>query len=471
MPLVAGTTLFRSREEILNDLVTGVQQRIPDAYMGEDGVLFIILSVVAGVVESIFLANDVLKDDQFVQTASEEALDRKGDEYGFPRQAGTTSVGTVLFSGDGGTVIPVGTEVAYDPGAGADYLYFKTTDLATIPNPGAPAAPTVAVNATAGNLNGIYEYVVTFVTAAGETLPGAESLGINPVSQQVNLTAIPLGGPGTTARRIYRQKNGGVYNLVATLADNTTVVFTDNVTDAAVGGNPPALSTAQSVSAPAASEDPGFDYNVGPAAITVLTDAPDGVTTVTNTLPFTGGTDTEATEDFRIRLLDAIRAPETGSAADLESWAEAVTGVDSATVFQNDNMGVATPGHTTIRISGPAGTIPPQSVLDAVSAVLVQRDIANITLHVGTFTSTVTPVTVATTLAAGYTLAGVTASVQAAVAAYINGLPVGATLRISGIISAVFGLPGILDVTVTTPSTNQATGATSKRVAGVITVT
>jgi uncharacterized phage protein gp47/JayE len=74
------------------------------------------------------------------------------------------------------------------------------------------------------------------------------------------------------------------------------------------------------------------------------------------------------------------------------------------------------------------------------------------------------------TLESSYTLGDVTAGVQAAIAAYINQLPVGATLYLSGIIDAVFGLPGIVDVVVTSPATNQTTAATHKKTPGTITV-
>ncbi|MDL2342274.1 MAG: right-handed parallel beta-helix repeat-containing protein [Patescibacteria group bacterium] len=95
----------------------------------------------------------------------------------------------------------------------------------------APTAPTVAVNATAGNLTGPLYYVITFVTGTGETDAGTESASVNPTAQQVNLSAIPTGTSGVvTARKIYRGTlSGGPYKLVTTLADNTTTTYTDNI--------------------------------------------------------------------------------------------------------------------------------------------------------------------------------------------------------------------------------------------------
>lgn len=96
-----------------------------------------------------------------------------------------------------------------------------------------PSAPTAEVNATAGNLNGTYWYAVSFVNALGETGNWEATANAAPSGQQVNLSAIPTGPTGTTARKIYRGKNTGYdLHLVATIPDNTTTTLTDNVADA-----------------------------------------------------------------------------------------------------------------------------------------------------------------------------------------------------------------------------------------------
>lgn len=93
----------------------------------------------------------------------------------------------------------------------------------------------------AGVLTGTYYYTQTFVTALGETSPWAgTATGVALSSQQASLTNIPTGATGTIARRIYRTKAGGPdakdYYLVATINDNTTTTYTDNLPDASLGG-------------------------------------------------------------------------------------------------------------------------------------------------------------------------------------------------------------------------------------------
>ena len=109
----------------------------------------------------------------------------------------------------------------------------------------APGAPTVAINTTAGNLNGTYTYEITFVTAQGETQGGTTSASVSPANQQVDLSAIPTGTSGVvTARKIYRTVAGGTqHKLVTTINDNTTTTYTDNIADGSLGANVPTSNT------------------------------------------------------------------------------------------------------------------------------------------------------------------------------------------------------------------------------------
>lgn len=111
-----------------------------------------------------------------------------------------------------------------------------------IPTP--PKAPSVSVGA--GSLTGNYYYVITFVTATGETEHSAPSAQFNIPGAGANVT-LPLGPSVVTARRIYRTLAGGdvngPYYLVATQADNTTTTYTDSASDATIQLNPQAPTT------------------------------------------------------------------------------------------------------------------------------------------------------------------------------------------------------------------------------------
>jgi len=103
------------------------------------------------------------------------------------------------------------------------------------------AAPTTAVTATAGSAGSIstsLRYFVSYVTADGETEPGLESSVVTASSQRINITDIPIGPSGVTARKLWRAgvvgQNQVRLELVTTISDNTTTIYTDNA--ATLGG-------------------------------------------------------------------------------------------------------------------------------------------------------------------------------------------------------------------------------------------
>lgn len=110
-----------------------------------------------------------------------------------------------------------------------------------------PASPAITATAASGGAitTGLHSWYCTFVgsTGVGESAAGAHSnqLNIGSGNQTVNLTTIPLGPAGTTARNIYRTVAGdtGSPKLVGTISDNVTTIFTDNIADGSLGVNAP----------------------------------------------------------------------------------------------------------------------------------------------------------------------------------------------------------------------------------------
>lgn len=104
-----------------------------------------------------------------------------------------------------------------------------------------PTTPTTALaGAGAGNLtNGAYLYKVTYVNALGESGTSAASAGTTVVDAttngQITVTVARAFDPTVTSRKIYRTQSGGsIYNLLTTIADNTTTTYTDNIADATI---------------------------------------------------------------------------------------------------------------------------------------------------------------------------------------------------------------------------------------------
>ncbi len=75
----------------------------------------------------------------------------------------------------------------------------------------------------------------------------------------------------------------------------------------------------------------GARGNVGAGAVTVVPISVAGVDSVTNSLPMTGGADTESDTAFRARLLQKIQLPSaSGIESDYVRWALEVQGVEAA---------------------------------------------------------------------------------------------------------------------------------------------
>lgn len=119
-----------------------------------------------------------------------------------------------------------------------DAAIFKVTDGATTYNPGIeqPATPTVAASATAGNLDGTYDYKITFYSSTwGQESPAcAASATVAPVDKQVDITSIPTTSDVRVDKvRIYRRKVSAyetTWHYVKEIAEGTTST-TDNALD------------------------------------------------------------------------------------------------------------------------------------------------------------------------------------------------------------------------------------------------
>ena len=89
------------------------------------------------------------------------------------------------------------------------------------------SAVTFAADSGTG-ITGSFHYKVTFLYYGFEESNGSIPSALHTVTNQtINLTNIPIGGYGVTARNIYRDNNDGNYLLVGTISDNMRSSFAD----------------------------------------------------------------------------------------------------------------------------------------------------------------------------------------------------------------------------------------------------
>lgn len=202
---------------------------------------------------------------------------------------------------------------------------------------------------------------------------------------------------------------------------------------------------------------------------------PAGVTSAATILTMTAGADVESDADLLARLLlELSELAQGGNKVDYQRWALSVPGVDRVYVFPV-RRGVGTVDVVPMPVSG----LPGAPLLASVQAVLDANRPIGMLPGYGVMalapTALATAVTAALTLASGYTLGGMTAAVQAAIAAVFSELAPGSTLVRNRLITAILNVPGVTDVTLSAPGANVTSSVTSSALelvtAGAITLT
>jgi uncharacterized phage protein gp47/JayE len=216
----------------------------------------------------------------------------------------------------------------------------------------------------------------------------------------------------------------------------------------------------------AEADSPGIGGNVPVGAFTVLNQPPAGIEYVKNDFPFLGGTDEEDEEVFRERFINGIRKPSLGGTkTDYENWALEVDGVTLAKCIPL-NRG---PGTVDVLIATASGQ-PSDDLVQAVwDHIETKRPIGADVLVLKPQIVTIN-VDVTISPKSGYTIEGLTESVNDAITSYINSVSVGGTVKLSAIINAVYDIPGIDDVEIISPVSNTSLGETQIAQAGVIDV-
>jgi uncharacterized phage protein gp47/JayE len=178
-------------------------------------------------------------------------------------------------------------------------------------------------------------------------------------------------------------------------------------------------------------------------------------------LSMTGGADVEDDVDLLSRLLlELSELAQGGNAVDYQRWALSVPGVKRCYVFPA-RRGAGTVDVVPMPVSG----LPGAPLLASVQAVLDTNRPVGMLPGYGVMALAPTPLATAVTatlvVASGYTLAGITASIQAAVAAVFSGLVPGGTLFRNQLVTAIMNVPGVTDVTLALPAANVTSSVSS----------
>ncbi|MFB6364464.1 baseplate J/gp47 family protein [Paenibacillus elgii] len=180
----------------------------------------------------------------------------------------------------------------------------------------------------------------------------------------------------------------------------------------------------------------------------------------------TGGTDTESDEQLRDRYLYTIRNPlNGGTPSDYVVWATSIPGVLSAIPLPLAR------GNGTVDVVISDGGIPSDELVQKVSSYVRTKCPIGADARVIKPTATVVNVTGAVTADQGYTNAVLAPLVKQAVVNYLAKVPIGGTVRLTDIILAARSVKGVLDFSMTAPTTNVQLVATGIATPGTLNIT
>ncbi len=106
-----------------------------------------------------------------------------------------------------------------------------------------PTMTVTAYTGAGGTPTGAYQYKITYVNTASVEGNPSTALGTFTVaSERISLVCLPVAPQswGVASRKLYRTvTSGATFLLVATIADNTTTTYNDNIADSALGAAAP----------------------------------------------------------------------------------------------------------------------------------------------------------------------------------------------------------------------------------------
>ncbi|MDA8256736.1 MAG: baseplate J/gp47 family protein [Betaproteobacteria bacterium] len=217
----------------------------------------------------------------------------------------------------------------------------------------------------------------------------------------------------------------------------------------------------------------GSAGNAAPGFINTITTAIVGVDTVTNALQFTAGVDTETDSALRVRFVNYIASLSKATKAAISYAITSIqTGVNFVLTENLTYAGAAQLDYFYVVVDDGSGS-PPGSFITAVSNAI--DAVRPVTSTFGVYAPVVVTANVAMTITtgSGYVHATVATAVQAALQAYIDALPIGATLPYTQLAAVAYGVGGVTNVSVITLNSGTADlTATQQQVikAGTVTV-
>lgn len=219
-----------------------------------------------------------------------------------------------------------------------------------------------------------------------------------------------------------------------------------------------------SVEVPARAAEAGYAGNVAAGAVYLMSPYPVGITGCTNPEAFSGGTDEESDEAFRVRILESFRRlPNGANAAYYESTALEQEGVAAAKAVGRAR-GIGT---VDVYITGNAG-IPEAELLTAVQEQLqAKREIAVDVRTLAPDTQTVN-VCAEICVKSGFDFLTVSAAVETAIRGFFRGTLLGKPVSRAALGDLIYHVEGVENYHLLTPDADVTGGTAALPVLGTV---
>ena len=227
----------------------------------------------------------------------------------------------------------------------------------------------------------------------------------------------------------------------------------------------------------AVSENVGRRYNIASGVIDVIEGSVVGIESVTNGVPATGGEDSETELDFRYRFNLYVEGLGLCNRAGLEAGALSVVGVTDARAVDlspplaNVNCNLYIDNSSTAGISD-SKIAEVRDVIDG-DGTSESPGYRSVGVNVAVLKPTIVPQDVEITMLVGreYTAASMENVVENRVAQFMNKLRIGIGLRVAELVAIVILIPGVLNASVVSPSSDVLTTSSQVVRSGTFTFT
>ncbi len=226
------------------------------------------------------------------------------------------------------------------------------------------------------------------------------------------------------------------------------VIETANPAWSASSGGYVVAAGVPSVIVPVSAQAAGIAGNVQPSAVTLLATAIPGIDAVGNQAAFTNGLDAETDDAFRARFQTFIQSRSRATPLAVGSAVESVQQGLDYTIQENVNTaGISAIGSFVVTVDDGSGAPSSALLFAAGSAIEAVRPIGSV---FAVQPPAVIPAVIglSVTVAAGTAKPAIAANVATALGAFVNTLPIGASLPLTRLAQIAYGAdPGVQNVT------------------------